>query len=222
MNKSILGLLLTVLALLCVGSVSASAYVKFSEGVSGSIIPDATYKQGLFNISIPCYFSTDTPCTENTTCVISLTDQLNMEMVKNAAMVYDEGSFKYEFNNSGQGLFTQEVKCHDDSQPAGLQDGFSLSTFTVTGNGFNSLNLGRCPSDSDGLTLFGMLGLIVLAVTVLSFTIIKVPFISIVCGLGWLFYGAIVLSCNEMIGALVIFFGFGLMVVSFLSKDEVC
>jgi len=87
---------------------------------------------------------------------------------------------------------------------------------TITGD--NPFVIGRCPTDLFSFILYFGMGAFIIVIVLMCKKIIRVPFITIIAGAGFLVWSTMGLwGCSPIFGFIGIMFGMGLILYEFIT-----
>ena len=172
------------------------------------VFAETNYKYGEATIKIPCT-QDGSNCDANTLCLIDVFNEKQSNIVESQVMDSQDGYFSYELpSNTTVGRYSMFVKCSNAQKSGSLETDFSITSKGTAGS--NGLDFGVCAS-GESLTYFIIFGIVLLVLTILGMTMIRIPAFNYVMGLGWLGFSLFALPCSWFFAGIFIAFGVGVI-----------
>ena len=174
---------------------------------------DNSYVVGNISLKVPCVDEFDNYCDSSTECFLTVLDKDKNVILDSVNMTYNNSFFTYLINSSlTVGEYVEQVLCTD-----GVSSGYVNSEFQVKADGDSVLSFGYCPSDSRGIIMFVVVGVLLMFFTLLAYSLIKVAIIEVFIGIMWVVFGLFMLPCMWIMGGLITMIGVAIMLFSVLG-----
>ena len=175
-----------------------------------------SYEQGNFSLKVPCVDENDNYCGGETVCLLTVLDESKEVVVDNENMSFHDQYFSYDLDESiVVGEYYYNVLCYSDEGGAG----FISDEFSVRSGNEGVLAFGYCANDNREFFLIGLFTVILIFLTVIGLSLVKIGIFDVFVSFGWIVLGVFLSPCNWIFSSVVFMFAVGLVVFAVLEGN---